>query len=41
MTSVIVGANSLAQIQESLAAAGIQLTEEEKRALDEQSDWEK
>jgi aryl-alcohol dehydrogenase-like predicted oxidoreductase len=40
MTAPIVGANSVAQLQDVLPAATLQLSSEEVAALDEASDWE-
>lgn len=39
ITAPIIGANSVEQLQASLAAAGYRLTEEEMQALSELSDW--
>ncbi len=40
ITSPIVGANSVEQLNEILGAVGVRLDEEEKRALDDLSAWE-
>jgi aryl-alcohol dehydrogenase-like predicted oxidoreductase len=40
VTAPIVGANSQAQLQESLGACGVALTEEERKQLDEAGAWE-
>ncbi|MGD1995344.1 MAG: aldo/keto reductase [Anaerolineae bacterium] len=39
VTSAIIGANTVAQLQESIQAATISLTPEDKQILDEMSDW--
>jgi aryl-alcohol dehydrogenase-like predicted oxidoreductase len=41
VTANSVGANSVEQLQDSLAAAGFHLSVEEMNALNELSDWEK
>ena len=41
VTSPIVGANSVEQLQGSLDAVGFRLSDEEMNTLDELSDWEK
>jgi aryl-alcohol dehydrogenase-like predicted oxidoreductase len=40
VTSPIIGANSVAQVKASLAAAGLRLTEEEMQTLNELSSWQ-
>lgn len=40
ITSPIIGANSVEQIEDSLGAVGVRLTEEEMKALDAVSAWE-
>lgn len=41
VTSPIIGPRSLEQLQDNLGAAGLRLTLEEKKVLDEASDWRK
>ncbi len=40
VTSPIIGANSVAQVKASLAAAGLRLTEEEMQTLNQMSSWQ-
>ena len=40
ITAPIIGANSVAQLNESLAASGVKLSDEEMAALDDASKWE-
>jgi aryl-alcohol dehydrogenase-like predicted oxidoreductase len=39
ITSPIIGPRSMDQLQDNLGAAGLRLTNEEKKRLDEISDW--
>ena len=39
VTSPIIGPRNLEQLQDNLGAAGVRLTEEEKKLLDQASDW--
>ena len=39
ITSPIIGPRSLDQLRDNLGAVGLRLTDEEKKGLDEASDW--